>query len=67
MGRPLGILDLLFLFCFGAHGQFAPQAGQIGSTAIYKDSSIMLAWGDSCRVERGWMNIADTLLGKVSS
>lgn len=47
--------------------QFAPQAGQAGSTAIYKDSSIIIAWGDSCHVERGWMNIADTLLGKVSS
>jgi hypothetical protein len=64
---------LLLLACLLIGGtyhllaQFAPQAGQAGSTAIYKDSSIIIAWGDSCHVERGWMNIADTLLGKVSS
>jgi hypothetical protein len=67
MGRFVWVGLLLMLVHIGAKGQFAPQAGQIGSTAIYKDSSIILAWGDSCLIERGWMNIADTLLGKVSS
>lgn len=67
MRRLLSIGVLLMLFQFGASGQFAPQVGQIGSTAIFKDSAIILAWADSCHIERGWLNIADTLLGKVSS
>ncbi len=38
--------------------QFAPAAGEIGSTAIYKDSSIFINWAVSCSVQRGLMNIA---------
>ena len=46
--------------------QFAPQAGLAGSTAISKDSSIILEWGTHCYVQQSWMDIADTSLGKVS-
>lgn len=49
------------------HAQFAPQAGLPGSTAIHKDSNSFLAWGDSCIVTRGWMNVSDTSLGKASN
>jgi hypothetical protein len=38
--------------------QFAPAAGEIGSTAIYKDSSVFINWAVSCSVQRGLMNIA---------
>jgi len=48
-----------------AHGQFPPPAGQIGSTAIYKDSAVFVAWASGCNVVRGWQNIADTSLGKA--
>lgn len=45
--------------------QFASQAGLPGSTAIHAGSNVFKAWGDSCQIERGWMNIADTTLGRV--
>jgi hypothetical protein len=47
------------------NGQFAPPAGQPGSTAIYKDSLVFVNWATHCSVNRGWMNIADTTLGKA--
>jgi hypothetical protein len=40
--------------------QFPPPAGQPGSTAIYKDSSILINWAKTCTVDRGYINIADT-------
>ncbi len=46
-------------------GQFAPPAGQPGSTAIYQDSSVFVGWASACTVNRGWQNIADTTLGKA--
>lgn len=45
---------------------FAPAAGQTGSTAIHKDSSIFLAWATHCEVQRGYMNIEDPSLGYAS-
>ncbi len=45
---------------------FAPAAGQPGSTAIHKDSSIIVNWAKTCEVERGYMNIEDPSLGYVS-
>lgn len=59
----------VLLSCVSAinlHAQFAPQAGLAGSTAIYKDSSIILEWATLCHVQPSWMDIADTTLGKVS-
>jgi hypothetical protein len=56
----------LFISIISA-AQFAPQAGQIGSDAIHRDSTIIKAWAKTCSVQRGWMNIADTTLGKASS
>ena len=40
--------------------QYAPAAGQPGSTAIYKDSSVFIGWATNCVVERGFINIEDT-------
>ncbi|NQV52593.1 MAG: T9SS C-terminal target domain-containing protein [Flavobacteriales bacterium] len=36
-----------------AQGSFAPQAGELGSTAIPKDSACFRDWAISCSVERG--------------
>lgn len=47
--------------------QFAPPAGQPGTTAIYKDSSVLVDWASHCEVFRGWQNIADTMLGKADT
>jgi hypothetical protein len=58
----------ILLACFTPFilkGQFAPPAGQPGSTAIYKDSSVLVGWAIHCDVFRGWQNIADTTLGKA--
>lgn len=45
--------------------QFAPAAGQPGSTAIHKDDPSIIAWASSCELSPGWINIQDTTLGKV--
>jgi len=60
-------LILSLLISIISNAQFAPQVGQIGSDAIHRDSSIIVGWAKTCSVERGWMNIADTTLGKASS
>ena len=48
-------------------GPYAPPAEEIGSTAIYKDSSIIVSWATNAMIVRGWQNIADTALGKVTA
>jgi hypothetical protein len=62
----LGLWLALTFIGISVRAQFAPQAGLPGSTAIYKDSSIILSWASNCSVTRGWIDIADTSLGKVS-
>ncbi len=59
--------SLIICFSFQIKAQYAPAAGQTGSTAIYKDSSIINNWALACNVERGWINIADTILGKATN
>ncbi|GIV29366.1 MAG: hypothetical protein KatS3mg028_0432 [Bacteroidia bacterium] len=46
--------------------QFAGPVGSPNTTAIHKDSSIFVGWATGCKVVRGWKDIADTTLGKVS-
>lgn len=46
--------------------QFAPPAGQEGSTAINADSSIFVGWATGCVVERGYMRIDKPELGYAS-
>lgn len=62
-------LSFLFLFSYSPilKAQFAPIAGQPGSTAIYKDSSILVAWATQCTIERGLMDISQPNLGAASS
>jgi hypothetical protein len=50
----------------GAYGQYAPQAGLAGSTAISAGSSQFVAWATNCAVQRGYMNIANPSLGYAS-
>jgi hypothetical protein len=58
---------LFSLLSYLVSGQFAPQAGLTGSTALHRDSSLFVAWGDSCLIKRGWINIMDTTLGKPTN
>ena len=53
----------LLLIQLLAVAQFAPPAGQAGSTAIYKDSSAFLAWATGCTVIRGLQDISNASLG----
>ena len=48
-------------------GSYAPPAGQNGSTAIHKDSSIIQSWATAAIITRGWQNVANTSLGKTTS
>ena len=58
---------LLTLFLFAAlrlqgihcFAQFSPAAGQPGSTAIHKDSSIIAAWATGIELTRGLINISN--------
>ncbi|BDS12524.1 T9SS type A sorting domain-containing protein [Aureispira anguillae] len=47
--------------------QFAAAAGQAGSTAIHKDSSIILAWATNCSIQRGPMDISQPHLGLATA
>lgn len=58
---------LLAFYSLTIQAQFAPPAGQIGSTAIHKDSSIIVAWAKNCVAQRGLMDISQPSLGYVSS
>lgn len=59
-------LLLLLSLASAAVAQFAPPAGQEGSTAIYADSAVFVDWASQCSLQRGWINLADTALGKTS-
>jgi len=57
-------LSILFLLLYLAlHAQYPPPAGQPGSTAMYKDSSVFIGWAKTCsEVVRGYIEISDTTL-----
>lgn len=54
-------MALLFLMSGPVFCQFAPPAGQPGSSAIHRDSTAIIAWAETCSVIRGYVNISDTL------
>lgn len=63
-----GLQITLAIFAFGSlHAQFAPAAGQPGSTAIHKDSTAFKAWATACTVQIGWQDISDTSLGRANT
>lgn len=57
---------LLVLLSKMSFCQFAPPAGQTGTTAMYKDSSAFIAWVTGCTIIRGYQDISDTSLGFAS-
>lgn len=60
MKQPFIVCVLLSL-CFSSFqsmAQFSPSEGQIGTTAIYKDSSVFVSWANSCLVTRGLQDIS---------
>jgi hypothetical protein len=58
--------SIFLLFFFTMHvviAQFAPPAGQPGTTAMYKDSSAFIGWATGSRIVRGYQDISDPSLG----
>lgn len=54
-------VSLCLFISIGVLAQFPPPAGQPGSTAIFKDSSIIIGWATAgSDVIRGYINISDT-------
>ncbi len=49
---------LLALSANCANAQFAPAAGLPGSTALWRDSSIFVAWASGGTVQRGYADVA---------
>jgi hypothetical protein len=64
--------SIVFIICLMAIkqvavGQFAPAAGKTGSTAIFRDSSIFVAWAAGCTISKGYMDVSHPSLGIVSA
>ena len=62
MNRYLFFFILSFSFCSWSQS-FAPAPGNIGTTAIHSDSSIIIDWASGVLVNRGPMNILNPGLG----
>ncbi|MEJ6775984.1 MAG: T9SS type A sorting domain-containing protein [Crocinitomicaceae bacterium] len=61
------LLFALGMFSYFSRSQsFAPAPGNIGSTAIYSDSSIIIDWASEVLVNRGSMNILNPSAGLAS-
>jgi hypothetical protein len=61
---------ICFFLCLLAaplHGQFAPGAGEPGTTAIPADSSIFINWATQCSVDRGPQDITAPELGLATA
>lgn len=59
---------LFFLLLSNAAiAQYAPAAGQPGSTAIRYDSSAFVAWATGSEITRGYQDISDPSLGYAST
>ena len=60
----------LLIFAMGAWAQspepYAPAAGKPGTTAIHRDSTLIRGWLGACRVQRGFLDIANPAQGKAS-
>ncbi|PZF71090.1 T9SS type A sorting domain-containing protein [Taibaiella soli] len=67
MKKAISAIILSLSSLSAAQAQFAPQAGVSGTTAIPASSSQFVGWATHCDVQRGWMDIADQSLGRVSA
>lgn len=60
MIRLLFVLSIVIYLPYGGVAQYAPPAGELGTDAIHKDSSIIINWATGIEVTVGYINIADT-------
>ena len=56
----------LMSIVFSSHAQFDPAGGEVGSKAVHCESPTIKSWVNKVQINRGWMNIADTSLGRAS-
>ncbi|MFK7797413.1 MAG: T9SS type A sorting domain-containing protein [Aureispira sp.] len=63
----LAIVICICFFPWQLYSQFAPAASEIGSKAIAKDSSILVAWATHCTLQRGPMDISQLGLGLATA
>ncbi len=61
------ITGLFFSLFFSSYAQFPPPAGETGTTAIAKDSSVFAAWATGCSITRGLMDISTPDSGYASA
>lgn len=60
------VLTILVSLLFSggiSFAQFAPSVAQPGTTALYKDSSAFVAWGNKCKIIRGLQDISSPAIG----
>jgi len=60
------IIFFFFIKTF-SFAQYPPAAGLPGSTAIFADSSIIVNWAKSCKVQRGFVDISSNSDSLVSN
>lgn len=65
--KALYVLFASALFIKAGAQVYPPAAGQPGSTAIHKDSSIFVNWAVSCQVQRGLQDLSDPSLGYATA
>jgi hypothetical protein len=58
---------VFFLLTSRLAAQYAPAAGQPGSTAIYRDSAVFVGWASFCVASRGFQDISNPQAGYASS
>ncbi len=63
----LCLLTLLAFMSVSAQGPYPPAAGQVGSDAISKDSSIIISWATGIDVVRGYVQMNDTSVYNAGS
>jgi hypothetical protein len=57
----------LLLTSIKAQGPYASPAGEPGSLAIHKDSSVFIGWASNAIINRGWQNITNTSAGQTTA
>lgn len=60
--KKLGLILCLFISLM-VNAQFPGPVGDIGTTAMYKDSSAFINWASTCIITRGYQDIANTVDG----
>ncbi len=62
--------NLLILTCLlpiGLFAQFDGPGGEPGSKSIHKDDGAISGWATSVDIQRGWMQISDTTIGRATA